>query len=209
MIGRNLLTTSTVQPVRVSADGSPLYKAGGVTIDWTTVVAVAGSDVTLPDGDVIRIGQKYLRYGQVITKITASGKFGPYDPGAGDGRQTLARGNAYILDETWLQYTARVRGPRRRQRPDRRLHRGRPALGRPRPEQRRRRRLAGRRPDAGERRSNLPDRPLGPQLVPPLKCECARGPRLIPESRKQRRPVPRQTNAAPLAPRCRRPRTDL
>jgi hypothetical protein len=106
MIGRNLLTTSTVQPVRVSADGSPLYKAGGVTIDWTTVVAVAGADVTLPDGDVIRIGQKYLRYGQVITKITASGKFGPYDPGAGDGRQTLARGNAYILDETWLQFTA-------------------------------------------------------------------------------------------------------
>jgi hypothetical protein len=66
MIGRNLLTTSTVQPVRVSADGSPLYKAGGVTIDWTTVVAVAGADVTLPDGDVIRIGQKYLRYGQVL-----------------------------------------------------------------------------------------------------------------------------------------------
>lgn len=105
MYGRNLLTNNHVQPTRVSADGSPKYKTGGVGIDWSTVAAVAGSDVTLPDGSVIRIGQKYLRYGQIITRITASGLFGPYDPAAADGRQTLTRGEAFILDQTLLQYT--------------------------------------------------------------------------------------------------------
>lgn len=68
--GRTVLTNNSVFPTRVSADGSPKYKAGGVTIDWTSVTAVSGSDVTLPDGSIIRIGQKYLRYGQVICKIT-------------------------------------------------------------------------------------------------------------------------------------------
>jgi hypothetical protein len=101
--GRNLLTNNSVLPTRVSADGNPYHKAGGITIDWATVAA-PGSDATLPDGSVIRTGNKFLRYGQVVTKITASGKFGPYDPGAADGRQTLARGNAYICDETILQY---------------------------------------------------------------------------------------------------------
>jgi hypothetical protein len=70
MFGRTLLPNNTIVPTRVSADGSPLYKVGGVTIDWSSVTAVSGSDVTLPDGSVIKIGQKYLRYGQILTKIT-------------------------------------------------------------------------------------------------------------------------------------------
>jgi hypothetical protein len=37
---------------------------------------------------------------------TTSGKFGPYDPTATDGRAVISRGNAYILDETWLYYPA-------------------------------------------------------------------------------------------------------
>lgn len=69
MFGRTLLNQNSVFPTRVSADGSPIYKPGGITIDWSTVTA-AGSDVTLPDGSVIRSGQKYLRYGQVLTKKT-------------------------------------------------------------------------------------------------------------------------------------------
>jgi hypothetical protein len=52
----------------VSADGSPEAKAGGVTIDWATVAA-PGADVTLPDGQVIPAGVKYLRYGQVVQLI--------------------------------------------------------------------------------------------------------------------------------------------
>jgi hypothetical protein len=70
MFGRTVLSNNSVLPTRVSADGSPKYKAGGGTIDWSTVAAVSGSDVTLPDGSVIKIGQKYLRYGQVVSKIT-------------------------------------------------------------------------------------------------------------------------------------------
>lgn len=108
MFGRNLLTTDVVAPTRVSADGEPEYKVGGLTIDWTTVVAVSGSDAALTDGSIIRIGTKFLRYGQVMVKITASGKYGPYDPAAGDGRQTLARGSAYIMDETVLEFSAGI-----------------------------------------------------------------------------------------------------
>jgi hypothetical protein len=55
--------------IRVSADGQPEMKAGGVTIDWTAVAA-AGSDSTLEDGVSILTGDKYLRYGQVICLIT-------------------------------------------------------------------------------------------------------------------------------------------
>lgn len=205
--GRTLLSQNSVFPTRVSADGSPKYKAGGITIDWGTVAAVSGSDVTLPDGSVIKIGTKYLRYGQVVAKITTgesqtitgtatsgsgslsivvpntgttvttaaiafnataatvlaaiqavlppgiavsatggalgsapvvvnfstdvqtmtvnagtlaggtftvaattntglTGYFGPYDPGASDGRETLVRGNIFIMDETILQFPA-------------------------------------------------------------------------------------------------------
>jgi hypothetical protein len=52
------------------------------------------------DGVLVQIGEKALRYGQVLTKITASGKYGPYDPAAVDGRQTLTNGEAFILNET-------------------------------------------------------------------------------------------------------------
>jgi len=87
--------------LQVTADGTPKMKAGGVTIDWSTVAAVSGSDVTLNDGTVVPVGAKYLRYGQVITLITASSKYGPYDVSpVNDGRQTLARGKCFILNET-------------------------------------------------------------------------------------------------------------
>jgi hypothetical protein len=66
---RTVLTNNSVLPTRVSADGSPKLKAGGGVIDWSTVAA-PGSDVTLPDNSIIRSGLKYLRYGQVLTKIT-------------------------------------------------------------------------------------------------------------------------------------------
>jgi hypothetical protein len=205
-LGRTVLPTNTVFPTRISADGHPEYKAGGITIDWSTVTA-SGSDTTLPDGSVIKANLKYLRYGQTMTKITTGtgqtltstatagnftitilrpdtnqqvttasiafnasaatiltavqavlppgeavsssggplnttpvvvsfstffplvtitnntltggtltptvstvgatgGYFGPYDPGASDGRQTLNIGDAIILDETVLQYPA-------------------------------------------------------------------------------------------------------
>jgi hypothetical protein len=202
--GRTLLTTNTVNATRVSADGRPCYKSGGITLDLTTVPAASGSDVTLPDGSTIKANNQYLRYGQIMAKITtqpvqtltgtatsgnftltllrpdtgqlvttgniafnasaatvlaainlvlganqlatatggplggggvvtltfnsffpivivnagtlaggsvtpavttagtSNGKYGPYDSAASDGRQTLTRGECFILDETWL-----------------------------------------------------------------------------------------------------------
>jgi hypothetical protein len=67
--GRTVLPANSVFPTRVSADGSPVYKAGGITIDWAAVTA-SGSDVTLPDGSVIKANLKFLRYGQVVCKET-------------------------------------------------------------------------------------------------------------------------------------------
>lgn len=97
--GRQVLT-KTGREVQVLADlQDAQFKVGGVTIDWSTVAA-AGSDTTLTDQTPIKTGEKYLRFGQILTKITASGKFGPYDPAAADGRQTLARGNCYVLNRT-------------------------------------------------------------------------------------------------------------
>lgn len=100
--GRQLLTP-TGRTVQVFADMNDAdFKVGGVTIDWATVTA-AGADGDLPDDTPVKTGMKYLRYGQILTRVTASGKFGPYDPAAADGRQTLKRGDCFILNETVLQ----------------------------------------------------------------------------------------------------------
>lgn len=100
--GRQVIGTVGTS-IQVSADGKPVPKLAGVTIDWATVTAVSGADVTLADGVVVKIGDKYLRYGQVIARITATGKYGPYDPAAGDGREIApVRGRAYIVNRTAL-----------------------------------------------------------------------------------------------------------
>lgn len=79
----------------------PELKTAGVTVNWGTVPAVT-SATTLPGGFVLLAGGKYLRFGQVLAVITGSGKYGPYDPAATDGRQLLARGKCYILNETTI-----------------------------------------------------------------------------------------------------------
>lgn len=110
MYGRTLLNgNNVIQPTRLSADGNPQVKAGGVTIDWTTVAATGTAVTTLGDGSTVAPATKYLRYGQPITKITDTssasvGMFGPYNPSATDGRQTLTKGEVFLLDETVLQY---------------------------------------------------------------------------------------------------------
>src|SRR5438105_13138303 len=70
--GRTLLPTSIAYPTRVSADGNPMYKAGGITLDLTTLAAASGSDTTLPDGSVVKANNQFLRYGQVVAKITTA-----------------------------------------------------------------------------------------------------------------------------------------
>lgn len=100
--GRNILLPSSGIPVMVSADGSPEWKTGGITIDWSTVTAV-GADTPLADGLVIPNGQKGLQFGTVLCQITATGLYGPYAAGAADGRQTLTRDAVFILNESVLQ----------------------------------------------------------------------------------------------------------
>jgi hypothetical protein len=99
--GQNTIATLG-RRLQVSADGVPRWKAGGVTVDWSTVTAVS-VDTTLPDDTVVKAGDKYIRYGTVLTQITAGGKYGPADTGASDGRQTVdgtVRGKSFILNET-------------------------------------------------------------------------------------------------------------
>ncbi len=76
--GRNLITT-TGQPVQVTADGYPEWKVGGVTIDWSTIPAVA-ADTTLVDGAVIKAGYRGMQFGTILCKITSSGLYGPFSP---------------------------------------------------------------------------------------------------------------------------------
>lgn len=213
MFGRTLLNTNQIQPTRVSADNLPQQKPGGITVDWLNSISAVGSDTTLIDGSIIRNGNKYIRYGQIMCKITGAtntatiggsptggtftltiatdypnpgspsqtttalaynasaatvqaalvaltnvgannvtvsgsaggpytitfgeilgtvvvtgsaasltggtptltigaslgvnntqGFYGPYDPSASDGRQTLTRGSCYVMDQTYLQY---------------------------------------------------------------------------------------------------------
>lgn len=85
--------------VKVSADGAPEFKHIGITVDWTTVTPAA-AQVFYNDGVEVDVGESALRYGQVLTKITASGMYGPFDPAAADGRQLLAAGSVFILNET-------------------------------------------------------------------------------------------------------------
>ena len=69
--GRQVLTGPIVYPTRCSFEGSPIYKAGGLTIDLATLPAAQSVDVKLPDQSVIRAGSQFARYGQVWAKITS------------------------------------------------------------------------------------------------------------------------------------------
>lgn len=47
------------------------WKHGGITLAWETVAAV-NADTTLPDDNVVKNGQKYLRFGQILCRITTT-----------------------------------------------------------------------------------------------------------------------------------------
>lgn len=100
--GRKLLTASTGIPLSISADGRPRWKVGGITIDWTTVTALA-APLTTNEQITYATGTMLLRYGQLMVLITATGKYGPYDPAASDGRQTLILGKCGWIERTILQ----------------------------------------------------------------------------------------------------------
>jgi hypothetical protein len=89
--------------IQVTADGKPEMKQGGITVDWALVTAISGSDVTWLDGLVVEVGAKALRYGQVMSLVTATGKYAPYDPAASNGQETLIKGKCFILNESMRQ----------------------------------------------------------------------------------------------------------
>ena len=69
--GRQTLgSTGTV--VEVAADGFPEWKPGGVTIDWSTITAVSGSDATFDDGTVVPVGAKGIPFGTILAQITTA-----------------------------------------------------------------------------------------------------------------------------------------
>lgn len=64
--------------VSVIANGPVRYKVGGCVIDWTNIQPAA-SQTTIPQsGRVIRQGDHYLRFGTVLCRLTATGKFVPF-----------------------------------------------------------------------------------------------------------------------------------
>lgn len=74
-VGRNLSPRGSGVPIQLISDGLPIWHAGSCSLDWTTVVAV-GVDTTIPiEGLLVPNGSKYLRYGQVLTRITNPGAF--------------------------------------------------------------------------------------------------------------------------------------
>lgn len=86
---------SKLQPVTTSYNAPGEFLAtddyqlipGGVTVDSGTVTSA---------GD----GSKVLKSGELMGKITATGKFGPYASGAGDGREVFVGHLFYEVDVT-------------------------------------------------------------------------------------------------------------
>jgi hypothetical protein len=64
-------TLATVgSSISIVADGDPITKPGGMTLAWGLVAAVSGSDVTYLDGITVAVGDKALRYGQLMCEVT-------------------------------------------------------------------------------------------------------------------------------------------
>lgn len=92
--------------ITVSADGQLKAKAGGVTIAWGAIAA-SSADVTYKDTDIVYSGEKFIRYGTIVSRITAAtdpteiGKFMPYMTTPGGGRTlSTARGDVFIINES-------------------------------------------------------------------------------------------------------------
>lgn len=103
--------------IRVSADGNPLAKIGGVTVEWASVTAASAAFTVLPTGataaanfyvaggndlDYVDAGEKFLRFGTVLCKVsggTWDGSYVPYGTTpAGGGSLLKTKGNIFIMD---------------------------------------------------------------------------------------------------------------
>jgi hypothetical protein len=69
-LGRNVIG-SVGNSLQMVAGTTPRWRTGGATIDWSTVAAVSGSNYTIPVENVtVNVGNKFLRYGQVMCRIS-------------------------------------------------------------------------------------------------------------------------------------------
>ncbi len=107
--------------ISCSADGSPVAKIAGVQLAWAAIAAVAAERV-FKDADTVEAGEKFIRYGTIVCRITASttasevGKFMPYMTGtlSGTGNiintlaavggitrvQSLAEGDVFLVNRS-------------------------------------------------------------------------------------------------------------
>ena len=84
----------------VTCSGASLTGGAGTATPAKVQDGVSNGDATLADGTIVKSGDKYLLAGTVLAKITASGKYGPHDTTVSDGRQTLTRGDCWLLTKT-------------------------------------------------------------------------------------------------------------
>lgn len=92
--------------ISCSADGSPVAKIAGVMIAWAGVPAIAANR-TFKDFDLVEAGEKFIRYGTIVCRITAAtdptevGKFMPFMAVPGGGRTlSTAEGDVFLINRS-------------------------------------------------------------------------------------------------------------
>jgi hypothetical protein len=65
--GRQIVGTAG-SIIQVIADGKPEWASIGITIDWSTITAVSGTDATYEDGTVVKVGKKGLPFGTILCR---------------------------------------------------------------------------------------------------------------------------------------------
>jgi hypothetical protein len=90
-------------------------KTGGITIDWSLIAAVAGSDLVTPvEGITVKVGYKWFRFGQVMCKVTTAEVItltmtgGP--PTAGSFLMTVTRPDTGFSQVLTVPYNVTVAG---------------------------------------------------------------------------------------------------
>lgn len=108
--------------ISVSADGRPEVKAGGITIAFAALTAVSTDAEIRPEGetvstsflsnqspadDYVYAGEKFIRYGTVMVRVsggTYTGKFVPYGTSGTGGTLLKTKGDVYILNNSVHDY---------------------------------------------------------------------------------------------------------
>lgn len=92
--------------ISCTADGSPVAKVAGVRLAWGAIPAVAAARV-FKDADTVDAGEKFVRYGTIICRITAAtdatevGKFMPYMALPGGGRTlSTEEGDVFLVNRS-------------------------------------------------------------------------------------------------------------